>query len=320
MRPPMSSDRCEEFQESMDRFFDRDAAPQPELLEHLDHCEDCARTFAFMGRLRGAELYPEPSDADFLALRRGVIRDIRRTEARGPSFLESVTAFFRRPAVLMGCTALAVGFAFLAGRSTGKQPLQVKPRPFSEDALLAEIKLAASQNQGIQDFDKARYTYENVRVDELGSDRVGLSFDISRHVTLSLQKQDPLVVDVLSQTLVGTSPVGTKLQAIEAADGHLEPKVRDGLIQVMLTDTNLGVRLKAQEKLLEQTGDTKVQEALLSVLQTAESVQMRLLAIDHLTRQRISPDRLRQALAPAGRHDAVTLKAMNYLNENGGFQ
>lgn len=319
----MSSDRsdhCEEFQASMDRFFDRDAAPQPELLGHLDHCEDCARTFAFMGRLRGAELFSEPSDADFLALRRGVIREIRRIEAQGPGFLASLLTFFRRPTVLMGCTALAVGFAFLAGRSTGKQSLPVKPRPFAEDALVTEIKLAALQNQGIQDFDKARYTYENVRVDELGGDRVGLSFDISRHVTLSLQKQDPLVADVLSQTLVGTSPVGTKLQAIEAADGHLDPKVRDGLIQVMLTDTNLGVRLKAQEKLIEQTGDTQVQEALLSVLQTAESVQMRLLAIDYLTRQRISPDRLRQALAPAERRDAVTLKAMNYLNQTGDFR
>lgn len=315
----MSSNRCEEFQASMDRFFERDAVPQPELLEHLDHCEDCAQTFAFMGRLRGAELYAEPSDADFLALRRGVIRDIRRIEARGPSFLESVAAFFRRPTVLMGCSALAVAVAFLAGRSTGNRPIQVKSRALAEDALVTEIKLAALQNQGIQDFDKARYTYENVRVDELGGDTVGLSFDISRHVTLSLQKQHPLVADVLSQTLVGTSPVGTKLQAIEAADGHLDPKVREGLIQVMLSDPNLGVRLKAQEKLLEQTGDPKIQEALLSVLQTAESVQMRLLAIDHLTRQRISPDRLRQALAPAGRRDAVTLKAMNYLNQTGDF-
>jgi hypothetical protein len=125
------------------------------------------------------------------------------------------------------------------------------------------------------------------------------------------------VADVLVRTLVGAGPVGQKLQAISCAGTALDPKVRDGLVQAMLTDRNLGVRLKAQARLIEQNSDPKVQDALLRVLQHEESVQMKLVAIESLASRRINPDLLRQAIAPAPR-DAAYLKAMNYLDSNGG--
>lgn len=86
----------------------------------------------------------------------------------------------------------------------------------------------------------------------------------------------------------------------------------------MLTDANLGVRLKAQSRLIEQDDDPQVKEALLRVLQNEESVQMKLVAIDHLASRRVDPSRIQRAIAPVGKQDAAYLKAMNYVNENGG--
>jgi hypothetical protein len=86
----------------------------------------------------------------------------------------------------------------------------------------------------------------------------------------------------------------------------------------MLYDANLGVRLMAQSKLIEQNSDPKVTDALLRVLQNEESVQMKLVAIDYLTRHKVEPGLIRRAIAPSGRRDAVYIQAMNYLNGNGG--
>ncbi|WLT31242.1 hypothetical protein [Geothrix sp. PMB-07] len=312
----MSNRTCEAVQRSLS---ERDGDIPPELRDHLQHCRECAQMQSLMGRLRKTDMHPEPSDADFLALRRGVLRDIRRHQDRKPGLFKRLAASFRRPAFALSGSGLLAVAGFLAGRHSG-HPATVAPTSWSssEDAMVREIQLAALQNRGRRDVDQATYRYENVWMEDRADGQVALRFDVTRQVALALPRNNALVSDVLAQVLASTSPVGEKLRAIDCAGTTLEPAVRRGLIQVMLTDANLGVRLKAQAKLIEQNGDPEIQEALLRVLQNEVSVQMRLVAIDHLTRHRINPDVLRQALAPAARPDAVHLKAMTYLNEQGG--
>jgi hypothetical protein len=101
------------------------------------------------------------------------------------------------------------------------------------------------------------------------------------------------------------------LKAIEKAENVLDPKIRGALVKAMLQDPNLGVRLQAQEKLAQRPGDAEIEAAQLAVLENEESVRMRLVAIDYLTRSRVDPDRLEKAVeagAPDGR-----VKASEYI-------
>jgi hypothetical protein len=98
----------------------------------------------------------------------------------------------------------------------------------------------------------------------------------------------------------------------------MEPKVREALIRTMMNDENLGVRLRAQDRLVSIEGDPEVEQALLEVLRTEESVQMRLVAIDYLTAGKVRPELMRDAVLgdeDDPRVDAVYVRAMQYLNE-----
>lgn len=320
----MPSRACESVQHALSSLEDNvssleDNVP-PQLREHLQHCPECAQMQALLERLRRTDLHPEPSDADFLALRRSVLRDIRCRQPNPLGWLKRWAALSRRPSFALSSAGLLAVLGFLAGRSFGIQPPRAAApsQAASENELVRQIRLAAHQDQGRQEAERAAYRYENVWMEDRADGQVALRFDATCQVAVSLPKNDPLVSDVLAQALASASPAGAKLRAIDCAGATLDAPVRRGLIQVMLSDTNLGVRLKAQSKLMEQDGYPEIQAAMLRVLQNEESVQMRLVAIDHLTRHRISPDALRQALAPAERRDAVHLKAMTYLNEQGG--
>lgn len=317
----MTNRTCEETQKTLDELFAAGETGEADeaTLNHLEHCSECSAVFDILGRLRKADSFPEPPEGRFAAMRHAVLREIRRTEVQKPRFLNLAAAFFKRPVVATACAILLTGTGFLAGRQTGKPDRASLGNQSSagDDALLQQILHEASKNHGVQDFRQAPYTYDNVKASPAGPGHVALRFDVTRHVALTLPKADPLVTEVLIQTLVSPSPVGAKLQAISYAGPLPDPKVRDGLIQAMLMDPNLGVRLKAQSRLIEQDGDPVIENALLRVLQNEESVQMRLVAIDQLTRHKVAPNLIQRAITPASKQDAVYLKAMNYLNEQG---
>lgn len=313
----MTNRACDEVQEAMELLFEPEGGgePQGQVLEHLEHCEACAQAYAFMVRLRGEAEPWEPSDAEFLALRRGVLRDIRRTRTPVRRLWTHLGQLVRRPAFALSFSVVLACAGFLLGRRSGGEPGY---QAAGAEPMVAQIKQAARSNQGLQDPGKAPYAFENVMMDLGDRGQVVLNLDISRHVLLSLPKEDPFVTEVLLQTLASPSAVGAKLQAIACAGNALEPRIRDVLIKVMLTDANLGVRLKAQAKLIEQDGDPEVQEALLRVLQNGEPVPMKLVAIEYLTRRKVDPGLLQRALAPGGRPDAAYIQARNYVNEHGG--
>ena len=70
--------------------------------------------------------------------------------------------------------------------------------------------------------------------------------------------------------------------------------------------------------LTEFRNDEKVKDAFLKVLREEESVKMRLLAIDYLTEDKVSPEALKQALneAEVRQSPAVLIKMRKYLEKN----
>ena len=87
------------------------------------------------------------------------------------------------------------------------------------------------------------------------------------------------------------------------------------MIQVVRHDPSLSVRLAALERLTVYPDDPAIEETLLAVLEGEESVQMRLLAVDGLTRRQIEPRRLEEAIEAAQPEieTALKVRAGDYL-------
>ena len=76
----MTNTICTGIQKSMDELLTAgvDDARMDGVLDHVESCEECAAHFEVLNRLRTDDLVDEPADGDFLQMRRGVIREIRR--------------------------------------------------------------------------------------------------------------------------------------------------------------------------------------------------------------------------------------------------
>ncbi len=299
-----------------------DDARMDGVLDHIESCEDCASHFELLNRLRTEDLVDEPADPEFLAMRRSVLRGIRTNASEAATLIERMRALFAQPAFSMGLALLMLAAGFIVGtRSrTMSWPDTASPAiaATSDDPLVDEIQLAASQHTAFEDVVNAPYTYSNLKVSEQPNGQVGLAFDVSRHVDVVVPKNDPMVNEVLVQSLLGDASVGAKLRAISNSNA-MDAKVKEALIQTMLHDDNLGVRLRAQDRLVALQGDAEVEKALLQILRSEESVQMRLVAVDYLTQEKVQPDLMREAVLGEGgdpRVDAVYVLAMQYLNES----
>lgn len=281
-----------------------DQARRNALEAHVETCLECGDDLALLQEIAAAPV-EEPSAAELAAMRSAVLRTVRHEERRAGWHLSKAAAI----AIAAGAGLLAAA-GWTAGRATALRPGDVAVAGNPDAVLARQIQLAATGSESDSPF-----RYSNIRIEEREGERVHLGFDVSRHLELTLPKSDPLVTDVLVQSMLDAGSVGTQLRAIDHAGDVLEPRVRAALIQAMLRDPNLGVRLQAQAKLVEHGTDGTTADALLAVLEREESVQMRLVAIDHLTRSRVDPKRLQQAVErgePSGR-TAVRVKANDYI-------
>ncbi|MDH3744843.1 MAG: hypothetical protein OES47_07060 [Acidobacteriota bacterium] len=300
---------CVDSQKLIERLLETNEIG--DLEGHVAGCPVCSELYEVHRQLAGVDLKSvEPADADLLELRRGVLRKVRNEPARergwGP-----ISAFFARPAFAAALAAVLLVVGFFVGVG-GPRGMQSPSAP--KETLTEGIELAASQSHRLAESENSPYLYSNVQVKELDSDTIALSFDVSTHLDLIRQKDDPLVTEVLVQSLVNRSPLDTRLEAISLAPS-LEPKVQDALIAALLEDDNLAVRLKALDRLAADPSEPQVRAAFLDVLKREESVQLRLLAIDNLTAGQVPPEALTAALAE-GRPEpgtAIAARARTYL-------
>ena len=311
----MDSIGCRRTQDDIDRLFagELPAGEREAVMGHVDACGDCRGHYELVEEISAREA-AEPAEEEFRAMRGAVLRTIRAERRAGSRLRLPYAAAI---ALAVAGAALFAAGGWMAGRSgVGAGAAARVAASGNPDIVLArQIQREARRNTVLADVENSPFRYANVRVEDAGEERVRLAFDVSRHLELTLPKTDPLVTEVLVQSMLDAGSVGAKIEAIGLAENVLDPRVRGALVKSMLTDPNLGVRLEAQAKLVERPGDPEVADALLAVLEREESVQMRLVAIDYLTRSRVDPQRLEKAVEagePAGRA-AVRVKAQDYI-------
>jgi hypothetical protein len=188
--------------------------------------------------------------------------------------------------------------------------------------VLRQISTEARQNKNLSDVEESPFLYSNVSISRAGGERVSLSFDVTTHVDVEADRDDPLVKEVLIQSLINPSPVGTRLKAISYAEQIHNPELKQAVVLSMLSDPNVAVRLKAQSILRSFGPDAEIQAAVLEVLRKEESVQMRLQALDYLAETKVSPEKVR-AIVPelqSEQDSAVLRKAAAYVRGGGSVQ
>ncbi len=292
---------CRENQELLEPLLRNELSPEQSegLLAHLEQCGSCEEHFDLLQRLMTEQIIPEPDELSLARVRGEVLRTLRAepraTAGSGRNWWRFAAAGFA--AVITGGLLLYGGYRLGMERVVSPASgLETARLDDGEAQLTSQIHRAALRSRDRQDLENSPYLYSNVQVRKLGEGRLALSFDVSRHLDLDLQRDDPLVNEVLVQSLLHDRAVGSRLKAISVADERVDDRLTSALIRTMLNDPNLAVRLKAETKLLQGAPAPELVDALVEVLQKEESVAMRLDAIDYLTRHEVSHDVLRNAV------------------------
>jgi hypothetical protein len=185
-----------------------------------------------------------------------------------------------------------------------------------DDSFIQDIKLTAAESENIKSSYDSPFIFSNATFKENTDGSILVNFDVSRHIEIKGSKDDPLVREVLAQSLLNSETESQRLRNIDASKSIMHPKIKEALILTMLQDNNTVVRQKSLFSLIQYPNDTEIQNALLKVLKEEESVYMRLAAIDYLSNNKIDNTLLKQELGDSAlkQNNAVyeKLKQLNY--------
>jgi len=310
-------ERCKKFEKLIREYISGalNSSEQTSLQAHLEKCRSCREIFELHQILeKDLAAFPEASEEAFVRMRQNVTRSIRRKEGDRPIpwyqvFADQFTYFLRKPAIV---AAVAV-ILFLVGFFS--RNLIISSNGDTDSAFLKQINYSAERNDNLQEVENSPYLYSDVKFRDLDGQNIALSFNVTSHLELTRKKDDPLVKEVLTQSLLNQESIGNRLNALSYAKEIIDPKIKEALIFTMENDPNFSVRMKAMTGLAGYPNDREIQSAFLKILEKEEQVQMRLMAIDYLTNNQTDEKLLRDAIKELNRpEDApVRYKLNQYL-------
>jgi hypothetical protein len=253
----------------------------------------------------------DPDSTVFSQMRANVLRKIRLDKQKSPGiideFIEKIKNFAFRPEMAVAALTLIIGFFLGRALPPDKGALTSN--------LISQITALATKHTKLEDVKKSPVVYSNIRYQDLDDNRVAINLDATTHLDFVRKKDDPLVLEIMAQTLLSSSDLGSELKAISYTEGITVPKVKETLIYTVHHTPTLAARMKAMTNLSNFKNDEEIREAFLRVLREEESVKMRLLAIDYLTTEQVSPDILQQTLneSEVTQSPAVMIKMRKYI-------
>jgi len=262
-----------------------------ELKKHIDTCSECYELYTTNTALSKIENPTEKAnEVDFNIMRQRVIESIEKRKENSFSAnlqkaIDLIIENIKKPEYAIAAITLIVGF-FL-GRAL----------PPDENGItggfLKQISSIAEQNTYFSDTQKSSYRFSNVSLKEMDNDKISMSFDVSTSLDVVREKNDPLVKEVLTQTMMDPENVGSNLRAISYSENIVDDKIKQALIYSMHNAPITAVRLKSMEGLLKYDLDPELQQAFVNVLLEEKTIKMNLMAIDYLTQNKYNADSLR---------------------------
>jgi hypothetical protein len=225
-------------------------------------------------------------EKSFKELRLKILNDINNSSKSKTDLSMQIrgyfSALFRKP-LFNAAIAIAMFFAGYFINSSK-----------SESEFVENIYSTATRTQDLQSSINEPYIYQNAKFRPLDNGRVQVSFDVTRHLEISKSKNDPLIQDILAQSLINSSSVPERLRSISNTSFTMHPKIKQALITTMLNDSHPIVRQKSLFSLMKYKNDKDIQDALIQLLDKEESVYMRLAAVDYLSNNDVDMSILEQ--------------------------
>jgi len=258
-------------------------------------------------------LFPFPGPEKFTFMRENVIKQIRRHEEKRSavpgSIFEQLYMIILRPEMAVAALTLILGFFLGRLFPSDKESLNSE--------IIDQISSLATKHDNLADLKNSPYVYSNVSFKDHNNGKISLSFDVTTHLDILSKKDDPLVRDVMAQSLINPSNIGTDLKTISYSQTMADRKLKEALIYSVHSAPSLAVRLKAMNGLQQYQNDAEVQNAFSKVLKDEPSVKMRLMAVDYLIKSGMAPDSLHRIVSESNvpQSPAVLIKVKNYANE-----
>ena len=304
---------CKKYQELIIKLISSglDTKEKEILDSHTVECHQCAEFLLIHQKLEQNQRHiPIPNPDEFKTLRQKTLRKIRLSESlKMGSLWDRKTGLFGRVEFAYGLAAvLLILSVYLSFDSNSQQATM-------PSGLIEQIDYTAIQHTSLTDIENSPYTYSDIQIKELGDNQISLGFNVSTYIELSRDKNDPLVKEILAQSIINSQQTGMRLSTISYAEEIIDPKLKETLIFVLLNDLELAVRLKALDVLTKYSKDNQIQEAFISVLKNEESVQMRLSVLDYLMSNQVDASLIVKELSEATTriNSPVLIKAQEYI-------
>lgn len=250
--------------------------------------------------------YPIPNPEHFAHMRKETLLEIEQIELEKSAKKQlNIKRFWFNPIVQLAAAAALFLFGFfLNNKNVSNQ-------------MVDEMSHLAVNAKDLNASYDSPYIFSNARYKTNEDNETVLSFDVARHFEIKRHKNDPLVQEVLAQSLLNASSISARLNSINSSETMLNPKIKQALISTLLNDTHLIVRKKCLQNLIRYPNDTEIQSALLQLLKNEKSIEMRLVAIDYLGNNNVDKQLIEQELnssLPENRSLEYHLQQVNIKN------
>jgi anti-sigma factor RsiW len=326
---------CDLMRESMPMLLTEslDAVRRETTHQHIERCAACAsewnsyrETWRMMGDLPEVEV-PAHVRERFLA-------SIPAISQEG-----TVVPFRRRPLTRRLAEAAAVvliaGASYWIGHRGAPLRLQQTPATINSVAAapysIAESRVLPARSvspdiQGRPDIQNVSFVDPNPNDDE-----IGLSFDITSHVTVTGKPTDKSMVRLLRYVLENedhTSPSRSRaidwVRTTYSQPGNADPEIAEALANVLRNDQHQGVRIQAVDTLKRMPGAmaTDTREALIQALKSDPNPAVRIKAVEALANlarsgavlDSVTLDTLRQKASQDDENRYIRVKAAEALS------
>jgi len=322
---------CDLMRDSMALLLTESLDPaQRELThQHIERCANCGaewagyrETWQSLGDLPEVEV-PAALKTRFLAsvgeLDAPVVPFVRPERRRANKWLAQAAA----------AVIIAGGSYWFGHRAV---PIQIAPTPATVSApySIAESRVLAASAispdiEGRPDIQNVSFLDSNANNDD-----IGLSFDITSHVTVHGRPTDKSMVRLMRYVLENEARTPSRSRAIDwvkstySRPGNANPEIADALATVLRNDSHEGVRIKAVETLnrMPASVSSDTREALIQALKSDPNPGVRIKAVEALatlarsgaTFDSATVDTLRQKAVQGDENVYVRVKAAEALS------
>jgi hypothetical protein len=320
---------CDLMRESMPLLLTESLDPARRELahQHIERCEACSdqwsgyrETWSVLGELPEVEV-PAAIKERFLS---------SVGEAPAPQVIPFRPRRYLRRLAEAAAVILIAGASYYAGHRT--MPIQT-PAKINSVAMapysIAESRVlpanALSPNiEGRPDIQNVSFHDENPNDAE-----IGVSFDITSHVTVNGRPTDKSMVRLMRYVLENedrTSPSRSRaidwVKATYSRPGNADPEIADALASVLRNDSHEGVRIKAVETLNRMPASSDTRSALIHALKSDPNPAVRIKAVEALANlarngaafDSATVDTLRQKAVQGDENVYVRVKAAEALS------